>query len=481
MASLSKDGNGWRILFVCPTTKKRRTIRTGKCAKKNAETARNMIEKLIQAKRLGTALDGQTAEWLKSVDDTLRRRLAKAGLADSTPTMLLGDFLKDYIDQRRRRDDVAPGTLKVWGHTRDNLVAFFGEDRDMRTVTPAQVDEWAAWMREDQKLAENSVRKRSQFAKMFFKVAMRRRLIAENPFTGLVSTVVPVHERQYFVPRETVTPLLEQCRGIEYRLLLIFARYMGVRVPSEIVPLQWTDVNWENLTLVITSPKTKRHRGGESRVCPIFPEVLPYLQEAWDAAPDGAVFIFPSIRRSDKNLRTWLEKAIQRSGLTPWPRLWQNLRATRATELVDQFPSHVAAAWLGHTETVANTHYRQVTTEHVQRAATKATGPLPSSLELAQKPAHSSHASANHGLSQNKKRPGNVNTAKACTGVDTTQRKCMGIEPTSRVVPHGSTVLKTAAGTSRTRTSTLKNPAYCRLWETVVDSAQPHPTTVGWL
>jgi len=42
MASLSKDGSGWRILFVCPTTKKRRTIRTGKCAKKTAQTCLNM-------------------------------------------------------------------------------------------------------------------------------------------------------------------------------------------------------------------------------------------------------------------------------------------------------------------------------------------------------------------------------------------------------------------------------------------------------
>ncbi len=300
MASLSKDGSGWRILFVCPATKKRRTIRTGKCAKKNAETARNMIEKLIEAKRLGTALDGQTAEWLKGVDDKLRERLAKAGLAEATETALLGSFLEGYIDQRRRRNDVASGTLKVWGHTRDNLTGFFGEDKVIRTITPAQVNEWAAWMREDQKLAENSVRKRSQFAKMFFNVAKRRKLVSESPFDGLVSTVVPVRERQYFVPRETVTPLLDQCHGIEYRLLLIFARYMGVRVPSEIVPLKWTDVNWENSTIVITAPKTKRHRGRDERVCPIFPEVLPYLQEAWEAASDGSTHVFPSIRRPDK-------------------------------------------------------------------------------------------------------------------------------------------------------------------------------------
>ena len=52
----------------------------------------------------------------------------------------------------------------------------------------------------------------------------------------------------------------------------------------------------------------------------------------------------------------------------PWPKPWQNMRASRATDLADQFPSHVCAAWLGHTEAVANEFYRQVTDEHFVKA-----------------------------------------------------------------------------------------------------------------
>ena len=42
-----------------------------------------MIEKLVEAKRLGTAIDGQVVEWLKGIDSTLRGRLAKAGLVEA--------------------------------------------------------------------------------------------------------------------------------------------------------------------------------------------------------------------------------------------------------------------------------------------------------------------------------------------------------------------------------------------------------------
>ena len=56
----------------------------------------------------------------------------------------------------------------------------------------------------------------------------------------------------------------------------------------------------------------------------------------------------------------------------PWSKLWQNLRSTRETELADQFPAHVAAAWIGNSVAVAVKHYLQVTDEHFNEAAQNA-------------------------------------------------------------------------------------------------------------
>ena len=52
------------------------------------------------------------------------------------------------------------------------------------------------------------------------------------------------------------------------------------------------------------------------------------------------------------------------------PKAFNNLRASRATELAEQFPGHVAAKWLGHTEEIANAHYRQVLPVHFEKALT---------------------------------------------------------------------------------------------------------------
>ena len=76
--------------------------------------------------------------------------------------------------------------------------------------------------------------------------------------------------------------------------------------------------------------------------------------------------------RQYQNLSTKLRRTIRKAGLTPWPKLYQNLRSARHTELTDRFPIHVVCAWLGNSQSVAMEHYLQVTDEHFRQAAQKA-------------------------------------------------------------------------------------------------------------
>jgi hypothetical protein len=93
------------------------------------------------------------------------------------------------------------------------------------------------------------------------------------------------------------------------------------------------------------------------------------LERAFEETPDGEVFVVGKSRDLGVNLRTQLERIIDRAGLTAWPRLYQNMRASRETELVQSFPAHVCAAWIGHSVKVAEKHYPGVREEDFQRAA----------------------------------------------------------------------------------------------------------------
>ena len=94
---------------------------------------------------------------------------------------------------------------------------------------------------------------------------------------------------------------------------------------------------------------------------PIFDELLAPLEEVYDRAEDGAKYVITRYRDPGVNLRTPLQKIIKRAGLTHWPKLFQNIRATRATELAREHQGYVVASWCGHSEKIAQKHYWQVT------------------------------------------------------------------------------------------------------------------------
>ena len=69
------------------------------------------------------------------------------------------------------------------------------------------------------------------------------------------------------------------------------------------------------------------------------------------------------------NLRQRFVSALVAAAVKPWPKPFQNCRATRETELADEYPLHVVTAWLGNSAVVAREHYLQVTEAHFERAA----------------------------------------------------------------------------------------------------------------
>ena len=178
--------------------------------------------------------------------------------------------------------------------------------------------------------------------------------------------------------------VLGACPDAEWRLLFALSRYGGLRCPSEHLALRWADVDWERSRLTVHSSKTEHHPGGESRLVPLFPELVPHLREVFEWAEPGGEYVITRYRHPSANLRTQLNRIIKRAGLKAWPKLFQNLRSTRQTELEEDFPTHVVCAWMGNSRPVAMKHYLQVTDEHFERAAR--------SIEAVQNPVQQSAA-----------------------------------------------------------------------------------------
>ena len=376
MASIAKDRNGARrILFAAPDGK-RKTVRLGKVSQRAAESVKYRVEQLLERLLLNRPMEADLAKWVAGLDPRLAKRLAAVGLIpdpEVKPTATLGAFLADYVE---RRIDVKPATKEVWSQVIRDLVDHFGEDRDLATVTEADAEDFKMYL-VGRKLAPTTVAKRLQFARMFFKAAKRRKLIADNPFAEVSAKAVQRQDRQRFITPEETERLLAACDPT-WRVIVGLARYGGLRCPSEVLSLRWQDVDWQAERIVVPSPKTAHHPGRGSRTIPIFAELKQILSEAFEMAPEGAEYVvggnYRKVANSAKgwrncNLRTQFERIIKRAGLEPWPRLFHALRASRETELASQYPIHVVTAWLGNTPRIAMKHYLQVTDADFERAA----------------------------------------------------------------------------------------------------------------
>jgi integrase len=363
MASVTRENRNGRTMYrvwFYDRDGNRRSIRLGDVKRKAADTIATKIEHLVSASVAGNALDPATAQWVADLGQELSDKLADAGLIGHRESATLAAFLDAYIASR---GDAKPNTIRNLKNTRGRLVQHFGAERPLHTIKPGEADEWRQAM-VNAGLADATISKAVKHAKQFFRLAQRKGLVRSNPFAELTAGGERNDARLHFIDRATVDKLLDTAPDAEWRLIIALARFGGLRTPSETLALRWSEVDWVAGKITVPSPKTER-QGKANRVVPLFPELRKHLEAAFD--PEK-VYCVNRYRDSNANLRTQLLRIIRRAGLNRWERLFHNLRASRQTELTDEFPAHVVADWLGNTPEVADRHYLQTTEAHFRRA-----------------------------------------------------------------------------------------------------------------
>ena len=381
-----KRGTTWRIRFVDHDSR-RQTIRLGRISRRIAETAKVRIEALVAARLAGHSVDQETASWLSSISDVIHARLASVGLVEArekaeettAPAAELKALVEKYLASR---PSLKPNTLRNYETTKRLLVEHFGGDRPLGSITAGHSRDYREWL--VGKYAPATVSREIKRARQFFEYARDCRLIEENPFAKIRAGSQRNTKRKHYVGHDVIQAVLQACPDNEWRLIVALARYGGLRIPSELVDLTWERIDWEAGRFTVVVPKKEHLDGHETRVVPIFPELRPYLERAFDEAPTGSVYVVPRGRTGAVNLRTGLLRILKRASVAAWPKLFVNMRASRETELMLEHPEHVVHAWIGNSKAVAADHYLMLTEDDFARAV-KNSGP------------HSGPVSAVHG------------------------------------------------------------------------------------
>ena len=391
MASIGRDPGGLRrILFVAPDGK-RKTIRLGKVPQKTAEGVKTKVQNLVAAALTGQSPDDETSRWVRNLDTVMADKLAAVGLIPKRQEATIGKLVTAFV---AAHPNAKPATYVSWGHVERGLKEHFGEDRRLRSIGRAEAEGFRQYYL-DQELAATTIMKRLQFVRQFFAYAVRCEWIETNPFATVSHKGGDPRERQRYITKEDTRKLIEAAPNWIWRTIIALARYGGLRTPSETLSLPLANLDWEHGAMTVIAPKTEGHGLGQ-RVVPMFARLRPYLEEAWAQAAEGQVNVIPEnlYLPASKgphgwincNLRTTFKKIVKRAGLTPWPRLFHNLRASCESDLAREYPITTVCRWIGNTVAIADRHYIQVTDDDFRRASGAAQNQAQLTAEMRCKP-----------------------------------------------------------------------------------------------
>jgi len=374
MSSLSSYREGKTRLCYTDMAGKRKTIHLGTISKRNALAVQMKVDELLACMFCGTAPDRNTLEWVASISIGLRTKLAHHGLIDAgnlpvkAKAISLTDFLKSYIEKRGKGKK--PGTITVWETNAQALIDHLPA-LPIQKINVGHAKDWLDKLKAIN-LAPSTIYKRVASARQFFGWAVDHKLITSNPFESL-SMPRPKPKNNVEVPREWITKLFLKCDPT-WKAIVSLSRYGGLRCPSEVLSLKWSDIDFDRGTMSIPEPKVEHHDGRGIRLCPLFPEVRQALESL--ERSDEWVIDKPGYRAAadtgvgwkNANLRTQFLKQLKSAGVEPWKRLFHSMRASRQTEVEREFGLPAACAWLGNTEEVARESYLIVFADEWKKA-----------------------------------------------------------------------------------------------------------------
>jgi hypothetical protein len=177
-------------------------------------------------------------------------------------------------------------------------------------------------------------------------------IVTENPFLSIPCDRKLTNSlRQHYVERATITKILEKCNDDRDRLIIVLARFGGLRIPSEIQKLRFCDFT-ETVIKIHEDTKTG------SREVPLFREIREIFSRL-SGEPQELIF-------SGRYGQAWypwqmLSDCIERSGVERWSKLYNNLRSSCITDLDGiGYPEKVLDAVFGNSAEVRKLHYVQL-------------------------------------------------------------------------------------------------------------------------
>jgi len=355
-----KKGIGFEIRWM--RQGKRQTIYLKGAKRPVAEKFDRKIKELLDCERHAVELPASLVGWLQSLDEPIHARLVHLGLVEGRverlpiPCLLEAQaaYLSDY-DVREKTFKQTKSCFKIFS----DFMQKRGNPNPLVTaISPADIRAFRANQKK-RKYAESTVRKRCSRNKQLFTQLIEDKIIDSNPFDAVQTTSIENEENREYIEAETVLKMIDELEMPEFKIMLAMCRFGGLR-RHEVALMRWKDIDFESNAMTVRSNKTP-----PIRTCPLFSELRPLLephrgecskkiQAKWDCDSNAPAEL--------------LKKACKKKGLPIWTKPYQNLRASRVTELLDRYQPIDVCKWLGNSPAIAMKHYAMAQDKNFQDA-----------------------------------------------------------------------------------------------------------------
>ncbi|MDR1140813.1 MAG: phage integrase SAM-like domain-containing protein [Planctomycetaceae bacterium] len=354
-----------RILFTLNENERREITLSSRYAETIFLEFKELVKLLSDSERFGTRLSVRDSLRVESLPFELRKKLIgkgllKAKLDEKIPTLLR--LIEQYKESRSGISvDACNRDKRLFNY----LIEYFGKDKRIDLITPAEASGIRNYLMNKRKagrgkLCKSSTNKVVIALKPIFNFAVDCGYLQNSPFAKVKGGPTTSPERVYYVTYEEIEKAIRVCGDdVELAGILAFARYAGLRIPSEIRDLRFTSFSascfstGDVIFQVPTSGKT-----GTRRV-PFFAELIPYLKAIREKSKPEQEFVFEKYRNC-KNVGTLIKKKMRKAGLNIWEKFFINQRSSCQTDKERLgWSRSVMDAAFGNSEHVRLIHYIQ--------------------------------------------------------------------------------------------------------------------------
>jgi integrase len=369
MATLQRRKSGcWELQYKDEHHRKQTITLSGRKYKKRiALQLKDAVEVLVNKKINNDPRQDPTVKaW---VEQEIQRKLTRLGLYNlplkHTVQELWDEFLKG-------QPDMHPSTRKTCIYAQARFLRFFKPNELVGALKKDRMEQWKEFLLSSGDYAVATVAGTRRTTKVVFNWAKKQGWLTASPLAGVTegSFRNPAKDRE--VTMEEYHRLLNACPCQEWRVIISLARIGGLR-PCEILTLRWRDigVGEKKNRIHVFSSKLNPYEHLRDREVPLFP-ILGTELDKLRSIPGNADQEYVINRYSNReitNLVVPFTKIAERAGIGRIARPFDNMRASRSTEIHREYGTMAENLWLGHSKEIAKECYLMVTEDDYAMAA----------------------------------------------------------------------------------------------------------------